>query len=136
MRLIEDVELTIRETSEASNYFVIERKHHDGRKWEEKRDIGGGWLSTRHMTSARLSPEADVEGYDYEMLEIARAIKADKSVSFKRCAVAPIKGGFLNLAVIGFEFESPRNSEKTAAFAKQRCLELADLITEELEVVP
>lgn len=45
---------------------------------------------------------ASVEGHASEWAEIAAAIGAGKRCSFKRCAVAPDRGGFA--------FHSPRNA--------------------------
>ena len=101
------------------DWYTIERAEHDGRQWLEPT----GRNSATYMYSGRIS-DACVEGPADEMREIAKAIKAHGSVSFKRCAV--------RVAGDVAYFCSPRNSIHEAevpvadaeVFAEQALAEL------------
>lgn len=102
------------------DWYTVERVEHEGRQWLEP----AGPNCMRLMDSGRIS-DACVEGTADEMRELAHAIKARGSASFKRCAVS----------VIGetVYFCSPRNSTRDGvvpladadAFADQVLAELA-----------
>ena len=96
---MDSVPLTLR-GDDSHDWYVIERRDHDGRRWMEREGPGVVALHT----SARFSQNADVEGNASEMLGIADAIERRGEFSAKRCAVR-IDG---DLAY----FESPRNSRE------------------------
>lgn len=110
-----DVELTIRESEGLDNWYVIERKEHDGRAWFERT----GPNSASFMLSSRIG-NADVEGSLEEMLALAEAIKAGGERSFRRCAAVTVPDGVL--------FYSPRNSMGVTMVPLSRALALADQI--------
>lgn len=83
--------------SVVDDWYVIERRDHDGRSWVERTSYGAAF-----RTSARFS-DADVEGNAEHMLGIATAIETRTEFRAKRCAVA-----FDGDRVF---FWSPRNSE-------------------------
>ena len=95
---VDSVPLTLR-GDDGHDWYVIERRDHDGRRWMERE---GPSVVALH-TSARFSQNADVEGNASEMLAIADAIETRGEFSAKRCAVWFDGDRAL--------FESPRNSE-------------------------
>ena len=76
----------------------IERRDHDGRKWDEPTEHG-----SRFMASRRLILHADIEGTPEHMLAIADAIRRRSKHFEKRCAVEANRGDAV-------AFWSPRNS--------------------------
>jgi hypothetical protein len=83
-----------------AGWYTIVRAEHDGREWSEERKPGYLY----HCMSERLEPTACIEGEGWEILELAKAIKARSYVSFKRCAVrAHLE--------IGVYLCSPKNSQ-------------------------
>lgn len=96
--------LTMRKSSNLDNWYIIERKVHDG-----------------SVVSARRISDACVEGGAREMLAIAAAIEASESVSFGRCAVDARGRNEV-------EFYSPRNSRKRGAVPYKDALALAEEI--------
>lgn len=74
------VPLTCRDTG--GDWYVIERRDHDGKTWLEPMPYGAAF-----RTSARFS-DADVEGNADHMLGIAAAIERREGFDAKRCAVA------------------------------------------------
>lgn len=107
-----DVELTITKSDGLSNWYLIERKEHDGRVWLERTGPNSGAL----MCSSRIG-NADVEGTLEEMLELARAIMEGGEKSFRRCAAVTVPDGVL--------FYSPRNSIEVTLFPRERAVALA-----------
>ena len=95
---VDSVPLTLR-GDDGHDWYVIERRDLDGRRWMEREGPG---IVALH-TSARFSNNADVEGNASEMLAIADAIEKRGEFSAKRCAVWFDGDRAL--------FESPRNSE-------------------------
>lgn len=93
------IPLTLRKSEFTDDWYLIERRDHDGRRWEERNDYG-----TEVCKSARFSRNADVEGDAAEMLAIAAAIETRGRFSAKRCAV-----WFVGDRAF---FESPRNSQE------------------------
>lgn len=80
------------------DWFVLERKEHDGREWQVATPYG-----TAYCYSARLEPFSTIEGCGQEWLEIADAIESGGSSVSKRCAAERTEHGYL--------FSSPRNTE-------------------------
>ena len=76
------MKIVLKKSGALDDWYTIERAHHENRQWLEPT----GPNSMRLMYSGRIS-DACVEGTAAEMLEIAKAIKARGSASFKRCAV-------------------------------------------------
>lgn len=117
MTLAQDIPLTIVDCSNTlPNWWIIERRHHDGREWMEETEWGGAW-----MKSARLA-DADIEGVSKEMLAIAAAIEGGTSVEFRRCEARWAPEGYL--------LSSPRNSSEQTLVTHQNAKELAALIRE------
>lgn len=113
---IHNVELTCRKSDGMDDWYVIERKNHDGRVWmEQVSDIG---FSLR--SSARLG-NADIEGSAFEMQAIAQAIKAKDQANFRRCAVYVRDDGMV-------EMFSPRNSDGPSIVPYARAEALAEEI--------
>lgn len=101
------------------DWYTIERAEHVGRVWIEPGDDG----VCHFMDSGRIS-DACVEGTASEMIEIAKAIKANHSASFKRCAVR-----------VGEKFAyfySPRNSQRDAEVPLEDAIAFADEALSEL----
>lgn len=94
------MKLTMRKYDTIDDWYIIERAEHDGREWME--ETGPNSFALRR--SSRIT-EADVEGHSYEMKAIAKAIRARRYETFKRCGVdartSPVR------------FWSPRNSGYT-----------------------
>lgn len=107
-----NVALTIRKSEAIDDWYVIERKVHDGRVWTEYDRNGDGTL----MVSARFS-DADVEGTSAEMLAIAEAIFASEATAFRRCAV--------DARTPQVKFYSPRNSQRPGVVSDTDALALA-----------
>ena len=96
----ESIPLALRKSDDLDDWYLIERRDHDGRTWME-------WQSHNVValrTSARFSDNADVEGSAEEVLAIADAIEARGEYRAKRCAVK-VDGDRVY-------FESPRNSQE------------------------
>ena len=102
------------------DWFTIVRTEHDGKDWLEQ--VGPN--SHQFMQSERLSPEACIEGPADEMIAIARAIKARRSVSFERCAV--------RFEDDGVHFCSPRHSQHDGVVTIEEADEFADQVIVEL----
>jgi hypothetical protein len=115
-KIIYDVELACRKSDGMTDWYVIERKHHDGREWFER--TGSNSFSLR--TSARIG-NADIEGSGAEMKAIARAIKDRREARFRRCAVRVRDDG-------NVEMSSPRNSHGPSLVPYARATVLADEI--------
>ena len=113
-----DVALTLRKSENLDDWFVIERKEHDGRMWLEPIEFGRAL-----RCSARIS-DADVEGDAKEMQLIAEAIETRCSFLARRCAVR-IEGDCAY-------FWSPRNSLRKAAVP----LAVADALASEIRATP
>jgi hypothetical protein len=107
--------LTLRSSAEFDDWYLIERKEHDGREWLEP--TGPNSMSVRR--SARIS-DADIEGTGDEMRAIARAITARADYSEKRCA-AEADGERVYLW-------SPRNSTRRAVVP----FAIADALADEI----
>jgi hypothetical protein len=117
--MAENIQLTIRKSSCMDDWYLIERKYHDGKEWFNK--IPGG---SELCCSSRIG-NADIEGTGEEMLSIAKAIDEMKNIGFRRCAVEFTKDGVL--------FASPRNTIDTGPSvtldnAKALSLEIKSLI--------
>lgn len=97
------------------DWYTIEQAEHDNRSWFEPT----GPNSSKFMYSGRIS-DACVEGPASEMLEIAQAIKARGSVSFRRCAV--------RVAGDTAYFCSPRNSSTDAVVPLADAAEFAEYV--------
>lgn len=115
------VPLTLRKSDMLDDWYLIERRNHDGRTWSEQTEYG-----SRYQSSARIS-DADVEGRAREMLGIATAIEERSTFKAKRCAV-------------WFEgdracFSSPRNSQRPGTVTLEDADNLAKEIREKLEGV-
>ena len=108
----EDIRCIAVKSDVMDDWWVIERAEHDGRGWLEPTEYGG----MSFQCSSRIS-DADIEGYGVEMLAIADAIEKGERASFKRCAVAPVEGGF--------KLWSPRNSQRPGVITKERAIDLA-----------
>lgn len=106
-------------SDDLSDWYTVERAEHEGRQWLERT----GPNCMQWMDSGRIS-DACVEGTADEMRELAKAIKARGSASFKRCAVS--------VEDEQAHFCSPRNSTRDGvvpladadAFANQVLAEL------------
>lgn len=92
------IPLTLRKSDAFDDWYLIERRDHDGRRWEEPTPWG---VALRK--SARIS-DACVEGSAAEMLAIAAAIETRGRYFADRCAV-----WFDDDRAF---FESPRNSQE------------------------
>ncbi len=110
-----DVELTCKKSDVLSDWYVIERKHHDGREWWEPT----GPNSSSLRLSSRIG-NATIEGTLAEMQELARAIKEGKQIDFRRCAA--------EVTPLGVYLESPRNSEVPTLVTLASATALADEI--------
>jgi len=113
------VPLTLRKSDMLDDWYLIERKYHDGKTWLEPTEYG-----YRYQTSARIS-DADVEGCSQEMLAIATAIETRSEFSAKRCGVW-FEGD-------GVCFSSPRNSQTPGIVTLEDADNLAKEIREKLE---
>ena len=89
--------LVLRKSDCLDDWYVIERRDHDGREWMEHTECGETW-----MRSARLIPHSCIEGTAEHMLAIADAIQRRSEHEEKRCAVQADCGDAA--------FWSPRNS--------------------------
>jgi hypothetical protein len=107
------VKIVLQKSDSLDDWYTIERAQHEGRQWLEPT----GPNSMQFMDSARIS-DACVEGTAAEMREIAQAIKARGSASFKRCAV--------RVAGERAYFCSPRNSTTDAEVPLADADEFAD----------
>ena len=96
------------------DWYTIERAEHDG-KFEMRPTEYGASL----YYAGRIC-DADVEGTSEEMLTIAKAIRDDTSVSFRRCAAIRV--------IEGYELCSPRNSQESALLTEAEADALADSI--------
>lgn len=116
------MKLTLRKCDDIGDWYVIERAEHDGRSWFEP--VAKNAMSLQ--CSSRFS-DADVEGFAFEMLEIAAAIEQRGRASFKRCRVdatgEPVR------------FSSPRNSQRDGECSLQEADELAAEIRRVLAAV-
>lgn len=101
------------------DWYTVERAEHEGRQWLEP----SGPNCLRFMDSGRIS-DACVEGTAEEMREIALAIKARGSASFKRCAV--------NVHGEQAYFCSPRNSTTDGVVPLAEADAFADQVLAEL----
>lgn len=90
--------LKLRKSEYLDDWYLIERAEHDGRTWWEHDEFGASY-----MCDSRLG-NADIEGPLHEIVEVAKAVKERKSISFRRCAVMFDGNNFF--------FSSPRNSEE------------------------
>ena len=106
--------MTINDIHGDGSWFRIEWAKHDGRDWSEPMGKHG----MRFCMSARLEPHTCVEGYAFEMRDIANAILAGGEASHKRCAVEMRPD---NTAA----FESPRNSGVPAIVHAEDARDLA-----------
>jgi len=97
------------------DWFVIERRVHDGRAWFERT----GPHSSSLCLSSRIG-NADIEGDAEEMLSIADAIKTRGAARHKRCAAKTTPDGV--------ELWSPRNSIGRTLVP----LSVADALAEEI----
>lgn len=113
------VPLTLRKSDMLDDWYLIERKHHDGESWFEPTEYG-----CSYQASARIS-DADVEGHAHEMLGIATAIEERSTFNAKRCAVW-FEGGRVC-------FSSPRNSQTPGTVTLEDADNLAREIREKLE---
>lgn len=93
------------------DWWTIERVSHENVRWMKPVQYG-----STLMYSGRIS-DACVEGTSMEMLEIAAAIENGEDESFKRCAVRKVEGGY--------EFSSPRNSQRPGFLSLEASRELA-----------
>jgi len=109
------MKLTVTKSEHIDDWYIIERAEHDGREWWEEVDPDTHVL----RCSSRFS-DADVEGTGAQIFDIARAIEARGSASFKRCSVE----------IVGNEarFSSPRNSSADGVCSLDEADELAKLI--------
>lgn len=64
------------------NWYLIDRRDHDGREWWEPVEYG-----RKFCCAHRLVSDADVEGTAADMLGIANAIERRGQYHAKRCAV-------------------------------------------------
>jgi len=103
--------LSLVKADSIADWWLIERKEHDGRSWFAPAHGGMSF-----MRSARIS-DADVEGPGAEMLDIAEAIEKRSSESHRRCSVSFTADGFL--------FCSPRNSQVEALVSVEAADDLA-----------
>lgn len=118
----QDIKCTVVRNEDSEwDWWTIERAEHDGREWWEPTEYG-----SRLMTSARLSPEACIEGTSADMLAIAAAIEQGASYDAPRCAVRTIANGV--------ELESPRNSDYLVLITQERARELAADIRAKVKV--
>ena len=101
------------------DWYIIEKVEHDNEEWFKKTEYGFAL-----MCSSRIS-DADVEGSAAEMIEIAKAIIARSSVSFRRCAVYCDE--------THAHFSSPRNSTKNGSVTLAEADALAVQILKELD---
>lgn len=115
--------LACRKSDGMADWYVIERRDHDGRSWLAP--VPGIPGATQLCCSSRIG-NADVEGTGDEMIAIAKAIKAGTAASFRWCAVSrPCDGAV--------ELYSPRNSDETVEVVSLAvAYELADDILVEL----
>lgn len=113
--MIEDIALTVRKSDILPDWWVIERRAHDGSMRIVHHDDGNG----AHLVCSSRLGNADIEGYASEMLAIADAIIERDYVAFRRCAV--------NCGTDGVRLWSPRNSDpdSTPTVPYARALELA-----------
>jgi len=102
-----------------ANWYTIERRHHDGRHWDEQ--VAPHALALRY--SGRIS-DADVEGSALEMRRIASAIRERSTACFRRCAV--------DATGDPVEFWSPRNSSERGRVPLADAMALAQEIEEKL----
>ena len=107
------MKIVLNKSDSLDDWYTMERAEHEGRQWLEPT----GPNSMQFMDSARIS-DACVEGTAEEMRELAKAIKARGSASFKRCAVR-VDGERAY-------FCSPRNSTRDAEVPLADADEFAD----------
>ncbi len=107
------MKIVLQKSDWLEDWYTIERAQHEGRQWLQPTGPDG----FQFMDSGRIS-DACVEGTAEEMTELAKAIKARGSASFKRCAVR-VEGGTAY-------FCSPRNSTRAAAVPLADADEFAD----------
>ena len=123
----ESIRCTVRKSE--GNWWVIERADHDGRVWYEEQEvkIGGGPCTCRIIKcSSRLGNlMADIEGNGAEMLDIASAIEAKRSVHYTRCEAVWTKDGVL--------LSSPRNSDEQTLITHKCAMELAKEIRRKIK---
>jgi hypothetical protein len=109
--------LTLSKSEWRDDWYVIERRDHDGRMWIQPTEYGSSL-----MCSASIS-DADVEGTADQMALIAMAIERRCSFSAKRCEVR-VDGDKVY-------FCSPRNSTRDAVVP----LAVADALAREIMAV-
>lgn len=114
------MKLKLNHCDSLGDWYTIERAEHDGREWDEEVEED----CYRFMMSARLSPEACIEGDSREMRVVAHAIERRGSASFKRIAVRFESGEFY--------FRSPKNSDHEVAIPVEDADDLAAQIFAEL----
>lgn len=116
---IEDIECEVKSFfNDGTDWYKIERVNHDGRRWHQPMKYGLHGIQL--MTSARLSPEADIEGTAAEMQAIALAIGEHSTFWTDRCAVK-CEGEVV-------EIWSPKNSEEPFRISYARAQALATQI--------
>lgn len=102
-------DITLVKSDIIPDWCIIEWYEHDGREWFEKT----GPNSSSFRRSARVS-DAEVEGTNVEMIEIAKAIVEKREVEFRRCAVDARDHSAIKLW-------SPRNSGTPATVNYDNC---------------
>ncbi len=114
------MKLTIRKC--LGDWYVIEKQEAPGehRTWEEPYYYEGRHVGYTLCSSARFSPNADVEGSAQELRAVADAIENRSWVSFKRCAVDARTEPVL--------FRSPRNSKSDGEVSREDAEDLAKQI--------
>lgn len=118
------MKIVLKKSNNLEDWYTIECAQHENRQWLEPT----GPNSMQLMYSGRIS-DACVEGTAAEMIELAKAIKARGSASFKRCAVR-VDGERAY-------FRNPRSSERDAEVPLADADEFADrALTELMPLVP
>jgi hypothetical protein len=118
-------ELTIRKSQAINDWYVIERRYHDGREWIETSTIDGIEVNSLQMSS-RIT-DTCVEGTSADMLAIADAIEQRYLFAAKRCAIEyePKRHAF--------QIWSPRNSRTKAWRRAAVCDQLAKEIRDKCQ---
>lgn len=110
-----DAELTVTKSESLDDWWLIERKDHDGRVRFEPTDYGATLRASSRITNA------DIEGTAAEMLAIADAIESGASAGFRRCSAGRRSDG-------AYELQSPRNSTYAAVIPLESAQRLAQVI--------
>lgn len=125
---IENVKLTLKQPfGEDVRFFTI-CKAGPSVHWSEmcEDDLYPGRQYTRSMNSDRLGyMDADIEGSDFELIDVAKAIKEKRNIEYKRVGI--------ECCELGVYLYSPRNSHTNTMISWECANRLSETIIEMLE---